>query len=419
MIAKVKRMNEFRCMMQRVLKSKWQEYWAFWCLVSLFIGLLLSRAVVSFASVFICIPFLFHFRKIDVNKKVIWGITLMLLPILISGIWSDHKDIWWNCVSNKLPFYTLFLGIPFAYSDMNGWRRLVYLYMIIITGGCCWSIFQYLQEPAVIEASYLKAKVIPTLSDGDYVRFSWMVVISILLGIKAYCNETGLMVKRLVLFLIILQIAFLHLLATKTGLLCLYSSGMIYLFYVISLQRKWKQGLIIIFAIVAIATLAYISLPTLRNRIQYVAYDLSLYGKGNAAPGYNDAARWASIKAGIQITNDHPITGVGFGDILDAIDQWHVQYSPESLAYERFRPANEWLVYGAGSGWPGIICFSIGLFLIIYTVTKKNIVSVIITLTSLIPLLTDDTLEGQYGVVLLAFIAFFGQERFIEPPIPS
>ena len=133
-------------------------------------------------------------------------------------------------------------------------------------------------------------------------------------------------------------------------------------------------------------------------------------------PGYGDAARWLSIRAGYEITTQHPVAGVGFGDILNEVDQWHQINHPPSLAYERFLPANEWLVYGAGSGWPGLICFTAGMLLLLYASTSANPLSIVLSATSLIPFLIDDTLEGQYGVVILAFIAFFGQQKLTGTP---
>ena len=65
-------------------------------------------------------------------------------------------------------------------------------------------------------------------------------------------------------------------------------------------------------------------------------------------PEYGDASRLLSIQAGYKITNEYPFTGVGFGDILGEVDHWHKKNHPASLASERFLPANEWLVYGAG-----------------------------------------------------------------------
>jgi hypothetical protein len=63
------------------------------------------------------------------------------------------------------------------------------------------------------------------------------------------------------------------------------------------------------------------------------------------------------------------------------------------------------------AGWPGLLFFSAGLLLLLYASTSKNNLSFVLSATALIPFLIDDTLEGQYGVVILAFIAFFGQQK--------
>ena len=109
------------------------------------------------------------------------------------------------------------------------------------------------------------------------------------------------------------------------------------------------------------------------------------------------------------------MTGVGFGDIKKAVTEWDIKNYPTSYNYERFIPTNEWLVYGAGSGWPGMLLFSVGLVLLLYLTTAKNPVSIILSVISCIPFVTDDSLEGQYGVIVLAFIAFFGQQKFSKP----
>lgn len=413
MIAKVIRMNEFRRMMQRVLKSKWKESWVSGCLVLLFTGLLFSRALVSFASVLVIVPFFANYRQTSLQKLTVAAVGLILLPVIISGFWSDDKTLWWNSVSVKLPLITMMLGLSAAPVTAKRWKQLSYLYILIITAGCAWSFGQYIDNLTAIEAAYLKAKVLPTLADADYIRFSWMVVIAILLGIKCLESETNKIIRNLFSTLLLLLVLYLHLLASKTGLLCLYAGILVYLAYIFFIEKKWKRGLATVAVFSVIALFAYNTMPTLRNRVQYVVYDFSNYSKGNLLPGYNDAARWLSIRAGYSITQQHPLTGVGFGDILTEVNRWHQQEQPGSFAYERFLPACEWLVYGAGSGWPGLLCFTAGIVLLVVSTTSKNNISVILSITTLIPLLTDDTLEGQYGVILLAFIAFFGQQKFL------
>jgi O-antigen ligase len=278
---------------------------------------------------------------------------------------------------------------------------------------------QYLLNTSAIEAAYLKAKVLPTPADADYVRFSWMVVTAVFLGFKSFLTEAEKKIQFVLLILLSCLIVYLHMLASKTGLLCLYCGVCIYILHLFLIEKKWKSGLMLIMLFFATAITAYNTLPTLRNRVHYVLYDFSLYSKGTPAPGYNDAARWLSIRAGYTITKEHPVTGVGFGDILPSVEQWHAKNNPGGFAYERFRPACEWLVYGAGAGVLGMLCFSIGIFLLLFRNRSNSLVSLILPITSLVPLLTDDTLEGQFGVIVLAFIVFFGQQTFINRQDPS
>jgi O-antigen ligase len=95
-------------------------------------------------------------------------------------------------------------------------------------------------------------------------------------------------------------VAYLHILAAKTGLVCLYAGCFIYFLYAVFFQKKWKLALYIIVIAMAMGSFFYYTMPTLRNRIQYVVYDFSNYSKGNMMPGYGDAARWLSIRAGMR-----------------------------------------------------------------------------------------------------------------------
>ena len=384
------------------------------CLLLLFAGLLLSRALVSFASVMIVIPFLSVRRLNTSQKQYLLAIGLILLPVMLSFFWSDDKTLWWNSLSVKLPLLTMMLGISAVDLPINKWKKLSYVYIIVISLGCTWSAAQYLLNAPAIEAAYLKAKVLPTPADGDYVRFSWMVAIAIFLGFKCFLAETEKRVQFIILILILCLVIYLHMLAAKTGLLCLYAGAFMYLFHLFLIEKKWKSGLLAILVLTIMVCVAYCTLPTLRNRVQYVLYDYSLYSKGNIAPGYNDAARWLSIRAGYDITKEHPLSGVGFGDLLQTVEQWHVKNNPAGFAYERFRPACEWLVYSAASGWLGMVFFSAGIFVLLFRRGSNGLLSLILPITCLIPLLTDDTLEGQFGVILLAFIVFFGQQSFIN-----
>lgn len=379
-------------------------------LVLLFVGLLMSRALVSFASVLIVVPFIFQYRNIRLDEKKILAVFLLLLPVALSVSWSNSIPLWWNSLSVKLPLVTMLLGLSAVTLSPKNVKQLVWIYLICITAGCGWSLWQYYDDAVAMQAAYLKAKTIPVPADNDHIRFSWMVVVAIVLGAHALLQQKRTVIKIVLISLLVFLVIYLHILAAKTGLICLYAGCVIYLIHTIIIQKKWKTGLLILAATIVTGFICYKTLPTLQNRIQYVVYDFNQYSKGNVLPGYNDASRWLSIKAGYAITREHALYGVGFGDMLLAVDEWHRQYHPQSLDYERFLPANEWLVYGTGSGWPGLICFTAGFCLLLYSTTSKNALSLVLSLISVLPFLIDDTLEGQNGVILLAFIAFFGQQ---------
>ena len=401
-------------MEQHLFKNKWQEAWVGCMIILLITGLLWSRALLSIASVLILIPYICSYKTIRTDNRKLLAVILILLPVALSFFWSDNKAFWWNSLSVKLSLLSLLLGFSAVSFSKAQYRIILGAALLIITAGCCQSIWFYLQDTSAMEAAYLKAKTLPTPADNDHIRFSWLIVVCIVLVTEQLIRET----KKIILFggflLVLLLIIYLHILAAKTGLVCLYAAALVWLCYMLFKKEHRKKGWLFLLLMVATGRLCYNSLPTLRNRLQYVVYDYSQYIQGNHLPGYNDAARLLSIKAGYSITKENALYGAGFGDILSQVDAWHTRNHPTSLPYERFLPANEWLVYGAGSGIAGMLCFTTGFFLLCYPAVKRNIMSLILCMVACIPFLIDDTLEGQYGVVILAFIVFFGQSKPVQ-----
>lgn len=398
-------------MEQQLFKNKWQEAVTGCLLVLMIAGLLWSRALLSIASALMILPYLISFTQTRTDSRKLISVSLILLPVALSFFWSNNKLYWWNSLSVKLSLLPLLLGLSAVSIRKQQYRTILGILLLLVTAGCCQSLWFYLQDSSAMEAAYLKAKTLPTPADNDHIRFSWLIVVCIILAARQLICET----KKIILaggsLLILLLIVYLHILAAKTGLICLYTTALVLLFYMLFKKDLRKKGGLFLVLIVATGWLCYNSLPTLRNRVQYVLFDYSQYINGQHLPGYNDAARLLSVKAGYRITKENPLYGVGFGDILAQVDAWHTKNHPTSLLYEIFLPANEWLVYGAGSGIAGMLCFTAGFFLLCYPFVKRNIMSWILFAVAFIPLMIDDTLEGQYGVVILAFIVFFGQSK--------
>ncbi|MDE3144059.1 MAG: O-antigen ligase family protein, partial [Bacteroidota bacterium] len=279
---------------------------------------------------------------------------------------------------------------------------------IVVLIGCLWSVIIFLNDKDAITKSYLVAKVMPTVLDDDHIRFSWLISLSIILLNWQMIIESTKIEKIIGGILCFLLIVYLHLLASKTGLLCLYASIFVMIFYFLFKKETRKISLLLLVSIAVLAFIAYRSFPTLHNRVQYVLYDFNNYSNGKIETGSSDGARVLSMKAGWFITKQHPYTGVGFGDLKNEIISWHQQFHPTTQNYERFIPTNEWLIYSAASGWLGVILFSAGLIFLLPFFSLKNIFSVCLMMSLMIPLITDDSLEGQYGVAIFSLVICLG-----------
>jgi len=384
-------------------KQIWLNRGFVFLLVAILAGLFISRAVLSIASVALLFVFFVSPKSKLQWQGVLSGVGLLLLPVVLSGLWSENLAEWWRAVEVKLPLLTIGLAISVHLISMTTWKAFVITLLVLTTLGSFWSTWQYLQHTDEILAGYLQARVMPTPLNDDHIRFSWLVVLSMLLAVPA-TFKSSVWLRNTVYILCGWLVIYLHLLSAKTGLLCLYVSLAGAALHLLSIQKKRGWSAMIIATTIAAPLLAYAALPSFKNRVQYVLYDFSNYSRGNFMSGLSDGARVLSVKAGWAITNQHPIAGVGFGDLKPAINDWHQQYFPHTKAFERFLPLNEWLLYGAGSGWPGMLLFTLGILLLLRPLWVGGILCRITAVVLTIPLITDDTLESQFGVVIFIFV---------------
>ncbi len=396
-----------------LLKNNFKQQLLFVLTVLLIIGLLYSRALLSLSSVGLGLVGLFSFKELKKYKFIFIGVGLIVLPVIVSGLWSYNSISWWRSVEVKLSLLSIIVGFLAANFTELQIKKLVCVLTVVVVFSAMYSCYEYYINEQTILQNYLVAKVMPVLMDDDHIRYSWLIVLNIVLLVRLFIFSAESQIKKLkpeqiiasltVLFLI----AYLHFLAAKTGLLCLYVSLILVALYCI-FKAHLLTGLLFIALIGSSFFLAYYSFPSLKNRIQYVAYDFGNYSKGIYTEGSSDGARILSLKAGIFITQQHLLKGVGFGDIQAEVIKWHNKNHASSKEYERFLPTNQWLIYSAGSGLLGVVCFSIGLILLLRPLHTKTIFSAILFFVLLLPLVTDDSFEGQYGVTVFGLFVGLG-----------
>lgn len=395
------------------LKNNWKQQLPFALIVVLMVGLVYSRAVLSVTAIGLGFTVLLNRQNLQPYKNIFTGFALILLPVLASGLWSVDTTAWWRSVEVKLSLITIIAGILAAQFSFKQIKQLVWWLTIVVISSAFYSCYEYWLNEQLILKSYLVAKVMPVLMDDDHIRYSWLIVLNILLltcvVFLPQRNEEhkGKLEQWIAAVVIFFLIAYLHFLAAKTGLLCLYVSLAITGLCLI-VKVKWWAGFLLIAAIGLFAFAAYQNFPSLKNRVQYVLYDFGNYSKGIYTEGSSDGARVLSLKAGWDITQQHVLGGVGFGDVQTEVAHWHDMQHPSSKDYERFLPTNQLLIYSAGSGLLGLLCFCIGLLLLLQSLFSKNIFYVVLITVLLLPLMTDDSFEGQHGVSIFALFVGLG-----------
>lgn len=308
----------------------------------------------------------------------------------------------------KLPL----LLLPFCFAANDGFtfrdgQRVAFVFLLLTFAGVLQSLWYYLQHRNVVTEAYLQAHTITTPMGDDHVRFSLTVAIASLACVFLLANNRKDYSNRTVSFLAIclgIFVIYLHILGARTGLICFYLIAVVTLVSRLARRRRLKY-ILLLAAILLLPAIAFMSLPTFKNRLLYLRYDLSLVQRDTYVQGSNDGNRIASIKGGWRIVRTHPLLGVGFGDIeRQSKDYYHIKY-PAMTEADQILPSSEWMMYGAGNGLPGLICFSL-IMLVPYFLKdlRKNANWLALNLAVALSYLFDIGLEVQYGVFIHAFI---------------
>jgi hypothetical protein len=404
-------MNDFR---KGLALNEWRKHLIFISMIAMLTGLLFSRALLSSGLIVFAVLCLIHKNilaqlKIFFSSPFLWAMSLLFLLPLISGLWSEDISKWLQVIQIKVPFLLLpvcFAGInQFKFKD---WEKIAFVFLILITGGVCWSLWQYLRDINSIQAAYLKAHTITTPLGNDHVRFSLLVAIAVLTAIFLLIKNKKNFKKGIIFFLstvATILIIYLHVLAVRTGLLCFYFGSAVFFAWLLWNHRYKKVYVLLLILLLSLPVISYFTLPTFKNRIRYLKYDLSYIKKDVYLQGSNDGNRFISIKAGWQIQNQNPVTGVGFGDIKKETDKFYGRNYPQMKETDKILPSSEWIIYGAATGWPGFILFSFIMLVPFFIRKLKNNISWwLINIFVALSYLFDIGLEVQYGVFGHAFI---------------
>lgn len=147
---------------------------------------------------------------------------------------------------------------------------------------------------------------------------------------------------------------------------------------------------------------------SLYPRIYQVLWELDVYMKSGNPTGHSVTQRLESLRMGSQIVKQHPLFGIGTGDL---VTRYHKQYdkSGSPVAKEnRISGANQFLNFAVRFGFIGLIVI---LFSWLYPAIKqkafKNPLFVVFFFIAIVAMFSEEILRFQTGITFFAFFYSF------------
>ena len=230
------------------------------------------------------------------------------------------------------------------------------------------------------------------------------IVIFIIWGVYVWPQLQSTLLRRVTVVFLAVLVIFIHILAAKTGILSLYIFFLGYGTYLL-FTRKRLVGLILVLAIPLSVMVASRFIPTFRERVNYVFYSYVMLKQGDKSGNYGDIARLMSYKLAARIISEHPVTGVGTGDMKREMDKKYQEMYPDVPEYGRLLPHNQALIVGLGCGIPAMLVFLVWVFMPLVSLRRdrQSFFFFIVWLILFIQLMIEPVLEVQFGVFVYAF----------------
>lgn len=401
-----------------LLKNISREQIAFFGLFVIIVSLMVSKFVLTIGMIILIVNALWNKNlKNDFSnfllRKDLLILTSLFFICLLSSIFSSDYNYFVERMRTKLPF----LFLPFAFSVLKPFSEkkfysLLAFFLLVLTISSFGVAVNYFLHFNQVTESYKSAQVMPT--PIGHIHFSLMTAFAIIIGIFLFSKNFYLKFRgerTLILIATLFLFIFIHILAVRIGLLALYCGlfgmAMWYIFY----ENKYLPGVLFSILIVLSPFLAYESIPTFKNKIDYARYDLAMYSKEGANPGeFSDGGRIYSYKLGWLIAKKNLLWGVGYCDIENEMNDSYEKYYPE--IEKKLLPHNQFLLFFSSMGIIGLFWMVlVFLFPIFYKKNYKNILLLGFILIMSVAFSVESYIEVQIGTAFyLVFLLLILQQ---------
>ena len=347
-----------------------------------------------------------------VNQPVWWVITIPFFIVLFSAVYSSDLDYTLERLRIKLPF----LVLPFAFLSMPKLEKkecfaILYFLLLLMFVACCYVGMNYLANFEQINDLISKGQAMPTPS--NHIRFSLTLAMTVIGGVALWWEkfhfsnpQERYLIGGITLFLFL----FIHILSVRSGIIAMYLGlFLVGIQYALQSKKYWII-LIALTGMVALPYLAIQTIPSLQEKIRYAKWDYYQFKKGIG--GNSDSERIISLKIGMEIGNQHPVFGVGAGDLKKEVKALYEAKYPE---YSFRKPHNQFVSIYTGTGIVGLILFCVAFFFpLFYQKNYLNPLFLALHAIVFLSFMMENTLENNFGISMFLFFLLMGVNYLVK-----
>lgn len=338
-------------------------------------------------------------------------LTGYFLLMAATAAWSTNTAY----LAERLQILLPFLVLPFAFHSIKNMPvqhadNIFLFFMLLMTGGMGWSLWHYSQAKEWYDNGYGFSRMIPTPFKNDHIRFSLAAVFSIALAVDHFPRAKNRIRQFLLGLFMLFTILFLHILSAKSGLLIFYLYACILLIRLILIKQTRRTGGILLLLLIALPLIMFRFSATFKNKIGYFRYSIEMILNTSKDANVSDEGRLISYSYAMNVIRQHPLTGVGLGDVMDEMKRaYAVDFPRQDVTV--LLPHNQFLMAGMAAGIPGILYLFMMMLGLLRRCIQQDFLSFAFFLMMLLAMMVEPLFETQYGTCMFVFFLLLLLQR--------
>ncbi|GAA5221774.1 hypothetical protein GCM10025777_24040 [Membranihabitans marinus] len=328
---------------------------------------------------------------------------MLLALVVVSGFWTHNTGHWIHLINVSMPL----LVYPISYGQnkllLSRNRNLVFhqfLWASLTLALYIVGLFIFKNEEIIELIKSGGSLALP----NNHIRTSLIIAVTAIWSIHQWMTGKDSTIRPWIYGLAAVVVFLeLHFIAVRSGIVIGYFGLVIYLW------RQWEHWrsnrLTVMLSLILAVGISMIYFPFLQAKWQYWIEDIQNMD-GFAWNYYSDAVRFKTMAMGIEIGQEHPIFGIGLGDVLDEMTlKFQIQ---DNIVLSKVIH-NMFITWWAGSGFIGLGIALYALYIIGQRQRKKAMEWTVFWMI-MVSCLVENTLQVYVGETLFVLFTVFSTD---------